>query len=306
MAAISKFTAILMPGLRHSLAAMLLCAFAAVACAAPPSEPVLLKRFEDLRAGDDLDGMVKRRFVRALVVYSKTFYFVDRGRERGLIAEGMRAFEEHLNRTLHIRKPQDYVHVVAVPVARDQLLPWLIEGRGDVAMANLTITEPRARQIDFSAPFYANASEILVTGADVEAPKTLEDLSDQEVFVRKSSSYFESLERLNLSLQGRRPAVRVHPVDERMEDEDLLELINAGVIARIVMDDYKARFWAKIFPRIRLHPQIALNRDGKIAFGLRKDSPQLKAVLTASLPATSSAPPSTTMLIDATSPARAG
>ena len=138
--------------------------------------------------------------------------------------------------------------MVAVPVARDQLIPWLIEGRGDIAMANLTITEPRSRLIDFSAPFYDNASEIRVTAADVDPPRTPEDLSDQEVYVRKSSSYFENLVRLNLSLRAKAQPVRLRLVDERMEDEDLLELIDAGVIPRIVMDDYKARFWAKIFP----------------------------------------------------------
>lgn len=247
--------------------------------ATPRAEPVLLQRFEALRATDDLDGMVKRRFVRALVVYSKTFYFVDRGRERGLVAEGMQAFEEHLNRSLHIRKAQEHVHVVAVPVARDQLIPWLIEGRGDVAMANLTITESRERQIDFSAPFYERAAEILVTGAKIDAPATLEDLSGKEVLVRKSSSYYESLVRLNQSLRANRAPVQLQLADERLEDEDLLELVNAGVIERIVMDDYKARFWAKIFPNIRLHPDLALNRDGKIAFGLRKNSPLLKSAL---------------------------
>jgi len=258
------------------VAAIALCL---AACSAGHAEPILLERFENLRASDDLEGMVKRRFVRALVVYSKTFYFVDRGRERGLIAEGMQLFERHLNRSLHIASPQDYVHVVAVPVSRDQLVPWLLEGRGDIAMVNLTITPQRLEQVDFSEPFYANASEILVTGPDVAAPASLDDLSGQDVFVRKSSSYYESLVRFNRSLQGRLQPVTLHFVDDRLEDEDLLELLNAGVIPRIVMDDYKGRFWAKIFPRIHLCSHIAFNREGRIAWALRKDSPRFKAVV---------------------------
>ena len=43
------------------------------ACSAGHAEPVLLERFENLRASDDLDGMVKRRFVRALVVSVELF-----------------------------------------------------------------------------------------------------------------------------------------------------------------------------------------------------------------------------------------
>jgi membrane-bound lytic murein transglycosylase MltF len=273
--AASRSRSILLRCVALALTAILSCA----ANGAVGSDPVLLQRFEDLRASDDLDGMVKRRFVRALVVYSKTFYFIDRGRERGMFAEGIQAFETYLNRSLKIRKPNEYVHVVAVPVARDQLVPWLIEGRGDIAMANLTITDQRARLIDFSAPFYEDATEILVTAADVDPPKTPQDLSDQDVYMRRSSSYFESLVRLNLSLRGTAHPVRLRLVDERLEDEDLLELINARVIDRIVMDDYKARFWARIFPNVRLHPDIVLSRGGKIAFGLRKDSPRLKALL---------------------------
>jgi hypothetical protein len=111
-------------------AIVLTAAFSCVACGAVRSDPVLPQRFEDLRTSDDLDGLVKRRFVRVLVVYSKTFYFIDRGRERGMVAEGIQAFEAYLNRSLKIRTLNEYVHVVAVPVARDQLVSGLIEGRG--------------------------------------------------------------------------------------------------------------------------------------------------------------------------------
>jgi len=138
--------------LLRCVALALMAMFSCAASGAVGSDPVLLQRFEDLRASDDLDGMVKRRFVRALVVYSKTFYFIDRGRERGMVAEGIQAFEAYLNRSLKIRKPNEYVHVVAVPVARDQLVPWLIEGRGDIAMANLTITAARNRTSGPAAP----------------------------------------------------------------------------------------------------------------------------------------------------------
>src|SRR3972149_4382139 len=110
----------------------------------------------------DLDGMIKRRQIRILVPYSKTFYFVDRGTQRGLAHDVGRLFEEDLNKQLkskHVR-----VHVLFVPVARDEIIPGLLEGRGDVAIANLTITPERLKQVDFSDPTRRNASEIVVTG----------------------------------------------------------------------------------------------------------------------------------------------
>jgi len=249
-------------------------------CLPARADPALLEPFEDLRYTDDLDGLKRRRLIRALVVYSKTFYFIDRGRERGMVAEGIGRLEQYLNTRLKLTKPHQQIHVVAVPVSRDQLIPWLLEGRGDIAAANLTITPGREALVDFSRPFYSEASEVVVAAKAVAPVQSLDDLSDQEIVVRPSSSYFESLEALNRSLSERGLApVRLTAADERLEDEDLLEMVNAGLIPRIVMDDYKARLWAKVFPAVRIDPQAALRTNGRIAWALRKGSPKLKAAL---------------------------
>lgn len=248
------------------------------------AEEELLERFSTLRSTDDLDVMAKRRFVRALVVYSKTFYFLDRGRERGMIAEGLQAFEKQLNEQLNRKRKHKiaHVHVVAVPVSRDQLVPWLLEGKGDLAAANLTITPERLKEVDFSRPFYENAAEIVVTAPDAPAPLGIDDLSGQEVCVRKSSSYYESLVRLNEYFGPKgRPPVQIELMDERLEDEDLLEMVNAGLIPRVVVDDYNARFWSKIFPDMRINQDVAVNRGAQISWAMRKDNPQLKAAVDA-------------------------
>jgi membrane-bound lytic murein transglycosylase MltF len=246
------------------------------------ADPALLESFEGMRYTDDLDGLKHRRLVRALVVYSKTFYFIDRGRERGMAAEGIQRLEQYLNARLKLSKPHEQVHVVAVPVSRDQLVPWLLEGRGDIAAVNLTITPAREALVDFSQPFYTDVSEVVVTAKSMPAPRSVDDLSGQEVLVRRSSSYYESLEALNLSLVERGLApVRVVAADERLEDEDLLEMVNAGLVPCIVMDDYKARLWAKVLPGVRIHPQAPVHTQGRIAWAIRKSSPQLKGALDA-------------------------
>jgi len=48
----------------------------------------------------DLDGMIKRRVIRVLTVYSKTFYFVEKGTQRGGTYDFFRLFEEDLNKKL--------------------------------------------------------------------------------------------------------------------------------------------------------------------------------------------------------------
>jgi membrane-bound lytic murein transglycosylase MltF len=228
----------------------------------------------------DLDELVKRRFLRVLVAYSKTFFFVDRGTQRGTSYDVMKAFEEELNRRLktkHLR-----VNVMFIPVARDKLLTGLIEGRGDIAAANLTITPARRELVDFADPWITGVSEIAVTGPASPTLASVDDLAGREVFVRRSSSYHESLVKLNerLRQQGKREVVLV-PAPENLEDEDLLEMLNAGLVKILVVDSHKAVFWKQVFPDLTLHTEIAIRTGSEIAWAIRKGSPKLKAELNA-------------------------
>jgi membrane-bound lytic murein transglycosylase MltF len=228
----------------------------------------------------DLDGMIKRRQIRVLVPYSKTFFFVDKGVQRGIAHDLMVTFGDDLNKKLktkHLR-----VEVVFVPTKRDRLLPALTEGRGDMVVANLTITEERQELVDFTDPLISDVSEIVVTGPASPPIATLDDLSGQEIFVRQSSSYWDSLETLNerLKTDGKKE-VSLVPAPEALEDEDLLEMLNAGLVKIVVVDSHKANFWKQVFPKLALHPDVAVRTGGQIAWAIRKDSPQLKAELNA-------------------------
>ena len=226
----------------------------------------------------DLDGMVRRHTIRALVVYSKTFYFVDQGRQFGLSYEGLKIFERDLNRKL--KADDAKVRIIFLPVARDELIPALLEGRGDIAVANLTITPERQKHVDFSVPVLANVSELVVTGPRSPRIASVDDLSGKEVLVRKSSSYYEHLEELNerFRKEGKPPA-RLRPASEHLEDEDLMEMVNAGLVGLIVVDRHKAEFWQQIFKDIALHPEAVVSAGGEIAWMFRKDSPKLKAAV---------------------------
>ena len=98
----------------------------------------------------DFDGIAERRLIRALVPYSKTFYFLDGADQRGLTYELLREFEKHINTRL--KKKTLRIQLVVIPTKRDRLLPALIEGAGDIAAGNLTITPERQKRVDFSAP----------------------------------------------------------------------------------------------------------------------------------------------------------
>ncbi len=226
----------------------------------------------------DFGGMAKRREIRVLVVYSKTFYFLDQGRQRGAIYELLKQFEKFINKKLKTKTLK--LRVLFIPVRRDQLIPWLVAGRGDIAAANLTITPQRQKQVDFSDPLAVGVKELLVTGPAAPEVKNLDDLAGKEIHVRRSSSYYESLVKLNQSFQRTgKPKMNLVLADEIFEDEDLLEMVNAGLIPMIVMDSHKAEFWEQIFDHIKVHPDIAVRSGGEIAWAFRKASPKLKAVV---------------------------
>jgi membrane-bound lytic murein transglycosylase MltF len=226
----------------------------------------------------DLDGMLERRAIRVLVVHSGYLYFFDKGRPRGVTAEMLAEFERFLNKTYETRRLP--VYVLPVPVTRERLIPDLIAGRADLVAANLTITPDRLERVDFASPIYSGVNEIVVTGPSAPDLGSLEDLSGQDVFVRASSSYFESLSRLSAKLEaaGLKPP-RIRLVEEVLEDEDVLEMVNAGTYPMTVVDDVKARFWMGMLEDIRIRDDLVLNTNGDIAWAFRKGSPELEALL---------------------------
>jgi membrane-bound lytic murein transglycosylase MltF len=226
----------------------------------------------------DFDGMSKRHLIRALVPPSKTFYFLDGADQRGLTYELLKEFETYVNSKL--KRKALKIKMVVIPTRRDRLLPALVGGIGDIAAGNLTITPARQKKVDFSAPQLTGVNEIIITGPGSPFIQTIDDLSGKEIHVRKSSSYYESLLKLNARFKksGKKP-VKIILADEYLEDEDLLELMNVGLIPMIVIDNHKAEFWAQIFQDLKLHPGIKLRSGGQIAWAIRKNSLRLKKVI---------------------------
>jgi membrane-bound lytic murein transglycosylase MltF len=232
----------------------------------------------DEKWSGDFDGMLERNLIRALVPYSKTFYFLDRADQRGLTYDALQEFEKYVNKKL--KRKTLKVRLVVIPTKRDRLIPALAEGLGDIAAGNLTITSERQKLVDFSAPGHTGVDEIIVTGPKSPPIKTIDDLAGKKIHVRRSSSYYESLMSLNQAFKeaGKQP-VKLVLADEYLEDEDLLEMMNVGLIPMIVIDSHKGKFWAQIFGDLHLHPNIQVRTGGRIAWAIRKDSPKLKDMI---------------------------
>jgi len=270
--------------LRARIGLVLIAAVVAIA-AAPQTPPSNLPSNDMVAMAEkpwtgDLDGMIKRRMIRVLVPPSKTHYFIDRGVQRGITYDGLKQFEDDLN--LQHKTGNLRVHVVFIPTSRDKLQQALLEGHGDIVAANVTVTDQRQQLADFVAPTFTNVKEVVVTGPGAPAIATVDDLSGQTVHVRKISAYYESLQALNAALAQRNKApIVVKFVPDTLEDEDVLEMVNAGLVKITVVDDHLANFWKQIFATIVVHADVAVRTGGQVAMAVRKDSPQLKAQLDA-------------------------
>ena len=277
-----------------ALAALVCALFASPLHAAAKTEPSLAKPEREQLSispetvmkpwSGDLDGMIERRTIRVLTTYSKTFYYVDRGVQRGATSDMFRVFEDDLNKTLardnRLKGKHLKLRVVFIPVARNELLPALAAGKGDIAAANLTIPEERRKLVDFSIPAYPDVSEVVMSGPASPAVSRVDDLAGKTVFVRKSSSYYESLAALNRRFASeKKPSVILKDAPETLEDEDLIEMVNAGLIPLIVVDKIKAGFWKQVFPKVTVHEEVAVRTGGEIAWAMRKGSPQLKTAV---------------------------
>ncbi len=226
----------------------------------------------------DLDEIRKRGVLRVLVTFNRTNFFIGEKRPRGFEYELLTEYEKHLNATSQRGRPP--TRVVFIPVSRDQLLPFLIEGKGDVAAAGLTVTRDRLRQVVFTDPYLDKVDEILVVGRDISGLKSLHDLAGQQVFVRNESSYAEHLRNLSRKLESEgRPAIEVVQVADDLETEDILELVNAGVLGVTVADRHLAELWSQVLDNIVIRPDLAVNRGGRIAWAVRPNNPQLLASL---------------------------
>ncbi|MBT8343028.1 MAG: transporter substrate-binding domain-containing protein [Desulfatitalea sp.] len=241
--------------------------------------PTMVERVSRSWTADLEETLEKRRFLRVLVTYNQTNFFIDQGTPRGIEYDYLKRYEDFLNRQRG--KKALRVKMVFQVMPFDQLIPALLDGRGDIIAAGLTITSERSQRIAFTRPYIEDVSEIVVsTKAAGDTLASVDDLAGRRVHVLAGSSYAAHLRQLNRTSPGRLfRAIRVIEADPHLEEEDLLQLVNAGIFESTVVDAHIAEVWANVLDNIAVYPNIAVNSEGDIAWAVRKGNPQLLASL---------------------------
>ena len=156
----------------------------------------------------------------------------------------------------------------------------LTEGVGDLIAYGVEVTPEREKKVLFTTPIDSNVKQVIVTGPSAPPIASLEDLSGTEIYVNPLTVYYQNLQDLSESLQkAGKPPILVKKADPNLTDEDLLEMVNAGLIPATVTINIRAEFWSKVFLHLTLHPNVVLKDEGQLAWVTRQDSPQLKQLL---------------------------
>jgi membrane-bound lytic murein transglycosylase MltF len=257
--------------------------FVPVAESAPapaPAEidPTVLDRLKNEAWHGDLAGLVQRRYIRVLVSYNKTNFFYDGPQPRGVAYDSLREFEKFLNTKLNTGdKP---VYMVFIPVTHEDGFQRMLDGRGDIAASNIPIIPDLLQKVDFSDPIREQVKQIVVTGPAAPQIASLDDLSGKEIFVRKISRYWPNLEKLNAQFKASgKPQMILKEADINLQDEDILDMVNAGVVGITVMDDLVAGFWSKVYDGLTIHSAIEVASGDQIGWAIQKNTPELKKII---------------------------
>jgi membrane-bound lytic murein transglycosylase MltF len=243
---------------------------------APPVKPDQIEeRLQREKWHGDLDGIAKRRILRVLVAPSKIGFYFDKLQVHGAIHEITLEFEGFLNKKL--KTGNSRIHLRFIPVARENLIHMLEDGSGDL-VATL-VSESDQGQVEYSDPFYNDAKMIIATGPGAPPISRLEDLAGKEIYCTSNTAAYKKLQDLSetFEAEGRAP-IDLTPANHDLENGDLMEMANAGLVPITVGADRLVRFWAKVLPHLEMHSNIVIDAE-KLGWAMQKNTPQLKSVV---------------------------
>ena len=223
--------------------------------------------------GFDLPEILKKGKLTVLAENSSTSFFIYRGKKMGFEYEVLKEFANELGVELEIKIVNNL----------DELTQLLNDGEGDIIACNYTVTKERCKVIDFSIPTM-RTNQVLIQRKpkNWEKMKTYQwkekilldpsQLAGKKINVWKNSSYYQRLIHLQEEIGD---SILIQEEDGQTSAEELIEMVSEGMIDYTITEANLAQINQGFFDNI--DASLSLSVKQKIAFGIRKSSPLLKA-----------------------------
>jgi membrane-bound lytic murein transglycosylase MltF len=241
------------------------------------SSPLVLPTSFGRRTGD-LDEMLKERRIRALVAINPIDFFYSQGKPKGMTYETLEQLQAYVNKKF--KTGTSSVKVTFIPLRPDKLGPALRDGIGDVIAQGVVITPGRQQNFAFTTPTKHDVDHIIVTGTELARARTFDDLVGVDIYVNPVTAAYDALMKNNEEREkAGKPTLSVKLADRNLLEDDLVEMVNGGLISATVAMRHRAELWTQVLPKIKVHPQMIVARDGELAWVVRKNNPEFKNLL---------------------------
>ncbi len=225
-----------------------------------------------------MDEIKKSRTLRALVLISPIGFFYDKGLPKGVNVEALEELQRFANQKLKLGKLD--LKVIFLPSSPAQLEASLTEGLGDIIAYGIVVTPEREKRVTFSTPIQTDVSQIVVGGPKLGPVSGIQDLSGKEVYVNPLTTYYQNLQKLSDSFkQAGKPPINLKAADKNLTDDDIVQMVNAGLVASTVTSKQRADLWSQVLDHLTPHPELVIASGGQLAWVMRKNNPQLKALV---------------------------
>jgi membrane-bound lytic murein transglycosylase MltF len=228
------------------------------------------------------EQMLQHGQIRVAVPYDRTIYVNDKGTPRGLAVEMAKGFQTWLNQQYAAQLKGKSISVKLIPTNAADLFTSLSTGKSDMVIGDLGLYEPlpNAHQYILSHAVKMER-EVLIAGPSSIAITSPEDLSGQTVYGGRNTNFPATLAELNKNLEReRKPLVKLVSPVGTLDGEDLLEMVDSGLIPFVIMSDWRAQLWQPIYKKMVIHEDIFSKDSGWIGWGVRSSNQDLNDVIT--------------------------
>jgi membrane-bound lytic murein transglycosylase MltF len=235
------------------------------------------------KSTDDLDAMLKRRNIRAIVIMNPIGFFYDKGHPMGAMFEALREFESFVNKKYKTGTMQ--VKVSFIPMRPDQVEAALQQGVGDVVAYGMVVTPEREQRFAFTVPIQTNVQQVVVSGKGFGDVANLDALGGKQLWLNPITVNYQHVQQLNERLKKEgKPLIDLKAADEHLLEDDLIQMVNAGLLPATVVSLSRAKLWSQVLPNVVPHPDLVIASGENLAWGVRKNNPQFKALLDEFIP----------------------